>query len=593
MNTDTSLSSRPTRQSIRQLAGNTYFERGEDYYERGMVDDIAEYQGTIRAKIEGSYRDSYRVSLSWNGKRMEYDCSCPLGEEGAFCKHCVAAALAWLDDKPVKDGREADDPIVSLDDIKAYLLEQSTDVLVDYLMPQLLEDSQLRQRLMIKALRAKSSGLNVSQLKKSLDRSMTLTRYLDWDEADSYIADVETSVETIRDTLNEGYFKEAMELSDHALRLLDEAIEHMHDDNGESESLIADLEAIHMEACQVAARLNQLNRHELADNLLAWNLESDWHIFSEPIEKYSTILGETGVAYFRQTVETEWNALPALKPGQSSSSHHSRLEPLLISLYRYAGETDNIVTVYQKDLSSAYRFLKIAQAYLQAGLTEKAIQWAEEGLRVFSENPERRLLQLLMEMYHATGNREKAIHHAWMAYQEHPHSGTYQTLKRYAASPDDWEDSWPVIRVKALALLREKIAENHQKKKSHYSYTSQKWQPNQTELVEILLWENDVQSAWEEANQGWISGRLWLTLADQRATTHPADAVKIYKDQVEPTIAIKKNDAYLQAISYLVKIKALMAQIGEKKAFERYMNELRSTHKAKRNFIQYLKEQRL
>lgn len=27
---------------------------------------------------------------------LDYSCDCPVGSDGAFCKHCVAAALAWL-----------------------------------------------------------------------------------------------------------------------------------------------------------------------------------------------------------------------------------------------------------------------------------------------------------------------------------------------------------------------------------------------------------------------------------------------------------------------------------------------------------------
>ena len=36
----------------------------------------------------------YRVELWAEQGDLGYDCSCPLGEEGAFCKHCVAAGLA-------------------------------------------------------------------------------------------------------------------------------------------------------------------------------------------------------------------------------------------------------------------------------------------------------------------------------------------------------------------------------------------------------------------------------------------------------------------------------------------------------------------
>ena len=36
------------------------------------------------------------MTLAADDGVLDYSCDCPVGSDGAFCKHCVAAALAWL-----------------------------------------------------------------------------------------------------------------------------------------------------------------------------------------------------------------------------------------------------------------------------------------------------------------------------------------------------------------------------------------------------------------------------------------------------------------------------------------------------------------
>jgi uncharacterized Zn finger protein len=76
-----------------ELAGETYFERGEGYHRGGHVYDLVEHAGVVVAKVAGT--EDYRVRL-WAEDGLDFSCDCPLGVDGEFCKHCVAAGLAWL-----------------------------------------------------------------------------------------------------------------------------------------------------------------------------------------------------------------------------------------------------------------------------------------------------------------------------------------------------------------------------------------------------------------------------------------------------------------------------------------------------------------
>jgi uncharacterized Zn finger protein len=106
--------------------------------------------------------------------------------------------------------------------------------------------------------------------------------------------------------------------------------------------------------------------------------------------------------------------------------------------------------------------------------------------------------------------------------------------------------------------------------------------------VEILLWEGDVDQAWQEAQQGGCNPTLWQRLAELRAAEHPEDALAVYSDQIEPLLEQTNNDAYRHAIELLLKVKTLMVRLDRKAEFEESMARLKAKYRRKRNFIKFL-----
>lgn len=87
------------RSTLRRMAGTASFERGEEYFGNRSVGSLSEHQNTISAKVRGT--QTYRVKLWPKSGELEYSCTCPVGRDGAFCKHCVAVGLAWLEQRKV------------------------------------------------------------------------------------------------------------------------------------------------------------------------------------------------------------------------------------------------------------------------------------------------------------------------------------------------------------------------------------------------------------------------------------------------------------------------------------------------------------
>ena len=84
------------RASVLRLAGSPIFERGQRYFREGRVETIARDGARLIARVRGTER--YDVALWVRGDALAYSCTCPFAAE-TFCKHCVATALAWLDQR--------------------------------------------------------------------------------------------------------------------------------------------------------------------------------------------------------------------------------------------------------------------------------------------------------------------------------------------------------------------------------------------------------------------------------------------------------------------------------------------------------------
>ncbi|OGX86824.1 SWIM zinc finger family protein [Hymenobacter glacialis] len=84
-----------TRQTLRGLATDKVFDRGQDLYEAGAVKKL-ERPGPTRflARVKGTY--PYNTMAWLASGDIEFSCDCPYDFEG-ICKHCVALGLAIID----------------------------------------------------------------------------------------------------------------------------------------------------------------------------------------------------------------------------------------------------------------------------------------------------------------------------------------------------------------------------------------------------------------------------------------------------------------------------------------------------------------
>ena len=565
---------------LSRMAGTRSFERGEDYFLNGQVKALAEEDGTITAKVQGTRQ--YRVEFWIEKDDLEYSCSCPMGGEGEFCKHCVAVGLTWLEaGKPKFTAKGKAPKAVTMDDVRAHLLGQDKSALVNMLVEHAMEDDRLRQRLLMKAAKKGAKGIDLITFRRAIDEAVEVDGFVNYRSAYEYSRGIEEVIDSVEELLKEGYADEVIELAEHALGAVEEAMGSVDDSDGNMGGILERLQELHHKACKKA----KPDPEVLAGRLFQWELRTGYDTFYGAAETYAGVLGKKGLAVYQALAEAEWAKVPALRPGQNDSEKYAkrfRVTHIMETLARRTGDVDAVVAVKKRDLSLAYHYLQIAETYKTARQHDLALEWAERGVKAFPKRTDSRLREFLAEEYHRRKRHDDAMALVWAEFSESPGLEQYRKLKTHA----ERIDSWTLWREKALDCLRSEIARAKiERQRNQWSWYHK---ADHSELVRIFLWEKNVDAAWREAQEGGCSNDLWLELAAKRDKDHPEDALPIYQRQIEPTLDRKNNEAYAETVNLLRKVRDLMVRLERKDEFTNYLEKVRAAHKPKRNFMKLL-----
>lgn len=549
-----------TETSLANLAGERSFARGAGYFQGGAVIDLVQTRGAIKARVVGN--DEYRAELHSERGRLAFSCTCPKGREGEFCKHVVAAGLAWL-----ARGEDGDD----LADVRAWLEAGSRESLVELLVEQAAHDPRLRSRLQAQAMRRRPPS-NLEALKDTVRRSLATGGFVDYHDMPAFVERANGVEDLLRGLLENQRAAEAAALADHALRLGIAAYEATDDSDGGFGEALQRIAALHLEASRAANTAPEA----LAESLFDLMMMDECGLFE--VGKFAPLLGKKGLARFRALAEAAWKKVPVRKPGArlEPGARHYRITAIMEALALHGGDLDALIEIKGRDLRYSHTFLEIAQALAGARRHDEALAWAERGRSAFPDELNVPLVDFLVAAYHRAGRHEEATRIAWQEFARHAGLDTYKRLEQSAGRAGAWK-SW---REKALEHVR---AEPRRPGRGRAI-----WQPvagGNTLLVEIFLHEGDSDAALAEAKSGGCSRNAWMQLARAREKDHPTDAAAIYRDSIDAIVDRKNNQAYDEAAGIAGRIKALMARVEQREEFAAWLGALRLKHKAKRNFL--------
>jgi len=466
-------------------------------------------------------------------------------------------------------------------DIRDGLSKRPKAELVNMLVDRALEDDGLLRKLVLKTAKPKGKKPRLAAYRAAIDNAIGEGYFVNWREAYDYTNGVEAVVDSIEDLLKAGYATEVIELAEYALAGIEKALSSMDDSSGAMSEIRDRAQAIHLAACR-AARPDQVT---LAKRLFHRELNAEWDTFSGAAQVYAGVLGEKGLAVYGKLAEAQWAKVPALGPGSDKKEKYKgrfRITQIMETLAKQSGDVEELVAVKKRDLSSSYDFLEIAEIYGNAGKHDLAMEWVENGIKVFPGKPDGRLIDFLAEEYHRRRRHSDALALIWTEFKACPGLSGYQKLKNHA----DRGGSWGEWRGKAFEFLRAHAAAR--RAEAQKGVFGRYAREDYSSLVEVHLWEKNLEAAWKEAKEGGCSDTLWLKLAALREKEHPEDALPIYKAQVETVLDLKNEEAYRQAAAFLGKIRSLLGSLGRPGDFAGYLASVSAAHKAKRNFMKIL-----
>ncbi|HJW74082.1 MAG TPA: hypothetical protein VJ787_00220 [Thermoleophilia bacterium] len=578
--------------ALRAFAGERSFERGVAYTTR--VKRLSEGEREAAATVRGTR--TYRVRLWLEDDTPMFSCTCPVAADGRFCKHCVAVGLAASESGAVNtDARRR----TATDDVRLYLDGLDKTRLVDLIVAQADDDELLRARLEVEAARARGQSSDLVDLdhyRHVIRHVMNPRGFVDYRSMYDYTRGIGDVIDSLEDLLATGFAAQVVDLCEHALVCLEDALDSVDDSDGQMTDIRDRLYDLHHAAC-VASRPDPV---ALAERLCDWEQQSDWETFFGAAATYADVLGQTGLAAYRRRAEELWARTPSLAPGDQGDHPLGRfaIAHVMETLAELSGDIDELVAVKARDLSSPYSFVEIAEVYRSAGRFDEALAWAERGAAAYPECADVRLLEILADEYERCGRGEVAVSLMWSLLESRPVLDSFQRLKAHVIKGGDWE-AW---RTKALDCLRNAATASRaaprlddMPTRVHTpGLTSSRillgigWSAGRSEVVRALLWEEDADAAWEEAVAGGCSVPLWMELAAARAVDHPHDALPVYVQQVERLIDQKNRRGYEEAVDLMRTIGHLMDRLGKGDEFPEYLAAVRAKHKQKRSLVRLL-----
>lgn len=568
-----------THTSLEDLAGTAAFRRGEEYFSVGAVGHLRVTDDKIAARVEGT--ETYQVELRDDDGDLVYDCTCPRAADGHFCKHCVAVGLAWLAENSAatKSGatsgkKKRRDP---WRDIKEYLATQPPETLIDLLLDVAQRDDRLYQSLLLKAERTGGGGNVVKAFRRAIDGATRIHGFVDWREVGTFASNIDQVADSLTELLKPDTAAMLVELAEYAIERVENSLEQVDDSNGEIGDIVYRLGELHLNACTLA----RPDAEGLAERLFRFETSLPFGLCSFDAFTYRDALGKEGLRRYRELAEAEWRKLKPRDAKDGYDAHRSRITRIMERLAEASGDVEELVAIKSHDLSSGYCYLNIAEIWAKAKQPDKALDWAERGLKAFPGRPDNRLRDFLVAVYLKRKRSDEALHLTWIQFEERPSLEHYKKLHDVAGKIGHWLDQ----RNRALAWVAEVIARE--------ASTTSRWKPkpstpNTSLRVEIALWEEDLDAAWAAAHQSICDRNLLITLADKLEPSRPGDAISLYRQVVPPIVEQTSNTAYEEAIKLIRKVGGLMKAQDQSRPFGDYLAELRVQFKPKRNFIKLL-----
>jgi uncharacterized Zn finger protein len=584
--------------AIRQQAAAESYSRGEDYYRRGAVISLVRHGDVLRAEVEGSQYEPYRVRIAFDqGGITEVTCSCPY-DWGGWCKHVVAVLLACLrDPKEIEEHPALDELLADLD------REQLRDLVLGLAAhgPDLadeIEDRVALQRSIVDESKDTGTAAHssrrtrvdpqpirrqVSAILHSLDRMRSSEAY--W-----HVGSVVDQVGQVLDQARA--FSEAGD-GGNALTYLeaitDEYVEGwlcLDDSDGYAGEFFGTLGEAWTEAALVTD-LSPAERKQWADKLTRWQAEVDDYGIDDAFDAaQAAFLQGWDHPPLRRVLQGEitnqgaWEdgapwyaddlAVARLKVLDRQGRHEEYLHlaqaegqlKLHVLMLARLGRVQEAANEGLEYLREPDQLLALAVALREAGQLAEALRVAEHGLTL--DGAKGGLATWLCDLALGVGKSELALRAGVVAFRATPSLDLYLRVQELAG------ERWTELKGALLAHLRHDI-----------------WIHTQGQ-VDVFLHEgllDDAIAAVEEHGGYMLIEQVMDAVVEQR----PDWVIQAARGQAARIIDPGKSQHYHHAVAWLERARTAYRVAGREAEWQAYLREIRERHGRKYKLMGMLK----
>lgn len=430
-------------------------------------------------------------------------------------------------------------------------LDALLDQLSDGETRDLLRDLAARHDGAARAIRraAASPAGRVPALRAELHELRT-RRFLGYHESMAWARDAGPVIDEIWAEAERAPSRELLKLVELALDRVVKTLLRADDSSG----TIGDLAQQLLEAHETVCAADVADPKALARWMVRFGFDLQDFFVVDPV-RYATALGEKGVAALRQAVEERSQAAD---PPFAARYTEERLAVL-------DGDVDRVVSLLGGDLSAPYQFTRVAEAMLELGRRDDALEWASRGIESSTGWQVGKLYDLATEILLGQGAESKALDLRREQHQRMPTSATYATLRKAASDLGVWD----VEQAEARVVLAARDVGG---------------------LVDALLADRDVDAAWEAATAASddLGDSRWALLAEAHEPSDPGAAFEVYLRLAESTLLSANRQAYQKAATQLKAARRAAATAERSGEFDDRLSTLRVQYRRRPALITIL-----
>ncbi len=400
----------------------------------------------------------------------------------------------------------------------------------------------------VRLIAARGAG-DLGQLRAEVDRGLRTRRFLDYGESAGWARAAQPILAELGNAVDGSPSRSLVELLQRAVGHVVKVIMHADDSDGLIGDLARELLALHARGCDAGVA----DPVELAAWMVRFGFDDQDFFEVDPV-RYASALGEAGLAAYRDAVD-------ARRDGDSFAVRYARERLAILDR-----DVDALVRLLGGDLTTPYRFIRVAEAMRELGLDVDALAWAKRGIAQTSGWQVSQLYDLACDAHDARREPLEVLALRRAQHERMPSSSTYRALRAAAEALDAWAHE----RDAARATLQRTDARG---------------------FVDALLGDDETEIAWRAAlaaSRDALGSDLWLRLAERRERDRPADALAVYERIADKVLEQADRRAYRSAARILQRARAAAQAADELDAFADYLTGVRERYRRRPTLIAIL-----